>query len=260
MIKKTDYLLDKMSIEDTDATWKAVKSVYVHHFNMPFADNYLRKKCEGAHFARLRVLWDDKQAVGIFLLFGYKVKVNNQKTIVYRASAAVDSAYRSKNNLTSFMYKNIIPQIIKYSFYRQYVIESFIHPSSFSVAQKNLARVYPSPDYATPQKINALIKAVHHSNILTGHTFEHDNPYLGRYPVNTQQSTTEAARWQEKINKDTYIRFYHQQGAMQNNNTLICIVPATVKNLVLSLLKTRKNKTKYSAEKKKQRLASVTMN
>lgn len=252
MITTKNYSLDKMQTSEIEAVWQEVKDVYIHHFQFLFDNNYLSKKCKDAYFARLRVIRDNNKAVGVFLMFGHKIKVNNKNIIVYRASAAIDSEYRTRNNLTNFMFSNIIPQIIKNCFRKQYIVESFIHTSSFSITQKSLARVYPSPDNATPPEIELLMKGVSAANILIGHNFRFENPFLSSHPYSTAQTPEEIISWQQKIQKDKYVKFYHEQGAMPGNKALIGIVPASVKNVVLSLLKTRKARQKRQAEKKQE--------
>lgn len=253
MITTKHYTLNKMDTTAVDQLWKEIKPVYDHHFNHVFNQDYLSAKCKDAFVARLRVIWQDAEAVGVMMLFGYKVKVNNKTMTLYRASAAVDQAHRSKSNLSSFMFSSVIPIALRQGFRNQYFTEGFIHPSAFSLAQKNIAQIYPSPDQATPQTIVDLMKVIpKDSNVLNGLEFKYDNPFLAYCPLNTFQTHQEVISWQQKIQTDAHIEYFHQQGGLQNHRAFICIAPVTIKNMVLSLLKSRRNRAKYMAQKKKQ--------
>ena len=257
MATTTNYRLNKMNADEIHALWQQIKAVYEHHFGVEFAADYLNQKCAGAHFARLRVMWHEQKAVGVFMLFGYKVKVQQKQTVVYRASAAVDQGFRSKNNLSSFMFTNIMGQVLKYSFKRQYLIEGFIHPASYTLAQKNLHRAYPSVDYPTPVPIQHLIHTVAESAILKGYDFVHPHPFVANYPCNTTQTVDEVIHWQNKTKTDTHVAFYHNIGAMEHHRALVAVIPVSIKNLVWSLVKTRKTQARNRAEKQRAKKAVV---
>ena len=255
MLTTTNYRLNKVNADEIHALWQQIKAVYERHFGVEFAADYLNQKCVGAHFARLRVMWHEQKAVGIFLLFGYRLEVQQKQTLVYRASAAVDRGFRSKNNLNKFMFSNIMGQVIKYRFRRKYLIEGFIHPSSYTLTQKNLHRAYPSVDYPTPPSIQHLIKTIAQTDILEGYSFVHQHPFLVDAAHSTTQTSEEMSTWQQKIKTDRHVAFYHRLGAMEPHRALAAIIPVSIKNLTLSLLKSRKTQARNRAEKQRAKRA-----
>ncbi|WP_052597170.1 hypothetical protein [Aureispira sp. CCB-QB1] len=245
-----NYQLEKMSAKELTSLWKSIKSVYTRHFDTPIQDDYLNKKCKNAVVARLRVIWNGADAVGIMVLFGYKLKLNGHKSIVYRGSGAIDKGYRNKNNLSNFLFYNVLPQIIRYRGYAQYIIEGFIHPSSFCISQKAVQKIYPSPNMNTPSKILNLMETVKEQGLLGGYEFEDEHPFLGTYPCNVVQSSRENKRWENKIAIDEYTEFFYQLGAMKENKAIICIVPLSVSNFVLSIVKSGKERLRQLFLKK----------
>lgn len=236
MITSTDLNLDRLTTEAIDALWAEIRPVYATHFDYDFGPDYLSVKCRGAASGRIRVLRADGQPVGVMLMFRHELVVEDERVILYRASAAVVAEQRNRNNLNNFMFANIIPQYLSHRGQRQYIVEGFIDPAPFSVTHKSLAQAYPCPGVPTPPDILALLTKLRDADLIPGYSFCHDNPFLADYPGRTMPTEAEAERWREKSATDEHVRFFFDQG-MGPGRALICIVPVTVTNIVASLTK-----------------------
>ena len=232
-----DHALHTLTPTALDTLWAELKPFYERHFDMVFSDHYLRDKCQTAASGHLRVLSEDGAPVGVLMMYSYQVEIDGTPTTLYRASAAVDAAHRSRTRLTRFMYESILPDWFNNLGRAQYILEAFVHPSSYSVTQKNVAEAYPSPDRETPPDIVALMEGAREAGLVPGYDFVEGRTFLADAPVTTRQTPSEAKRWAAKAVTDPYVRFFAEQGA-HPGRALFCVVPVSFTNLARSAART----------------------
>lgn len=188
-------------------------------------------KCDSDDSRFLIYLNADKNWVGYIGLHRFSQKIDGKEVTVFRAQAGLLPEYRRTNARMGFPYKEILKYKLTHLSEELFSFVAIINPSMYSITDKYVRKIYPSPNKKVPSHIEHVIdQCASHYGFLQKEGDSFWARTIGWYPL---YSGEELKFW--KTSKDRRIRFFQELNPdFLQGKGLLTLIPLSLGSLIIS--------------------------
>jgi len=172
--------------------------------------------------------------VGFNMFRGFEYEIDGRTVATFRAMAGLLPEYRGRNSMLAFSFVQAIAYKMRHPLRQISYLLCANHPSSYYLVARYAHEIWPRHEQDTPAaKFSFLKKLCATAGINFG---DDSHPYVLQHGRKTHQNLDEARSWKAS-NKPQVQHFLHLNPNYQTGCGLVCLIPLTATNLLMSGLR-----------------------
>lgn len=196
------------------------------------ATEYFANNLVSAKVLMIRDGQDVLVGFNMFRLFEYEI--DGRVVATFRALAGLLPEYRGRNSMLAFSFVQAIAYKLRHPLRQISYLLCANHPSSYYLVARYAYEIWPRCEQGTPvEKFSYLKKLCAAAGISFG---DGEYSYALRHGRSTLQNANESRGWKAS-NKPQVQHFLHMNPNYESGCGLICLIPLTATNLLMSGLR-----------------------
>jgi len=172
--------------------------------------------------------------VGFNMFRGFEFEIDGRTVAVFRALAGLLPEYRGRNSMLAFSFIQAIDYKLRHPLRQAHFLLCALHPSSYYLPARYAHKIWPRCEQETPAEKFLLMQRLFAA---AGRSFgDGEHTYVARCGKRTLQNTQESTSW--KASNIPQVRhFLRLNPNYESGYGLVCLIPLTATNLLMSGLR-----------------------
>lgn len=193
----------------------------------------------------------DQSVIGYCAVHRYRRQIKGRDVIVLRAEAGLLPAYRGRAATYSFGIIRAAIEKLRHPFTPVYYLGTLVHTSSYHLFCKYFPRVYPHPDYETPQDMQEISRELIES--YSDPAVDPDDPFVRDVGWMTIESPQEKVL-NEQLDMPDVKFFKARNPGYPKGHGLVVLMPITLRNLTVAFVRRLNEHTQITFGRRKAHL------